>query len=325
MRSGVWATVTVAALWFLIGATFQGQQKQVPFPTQLFAEAKDEDFGGEESCMACHPDRMDSFKRSPHYQYVHNEKLGPSKQGCESCHGPVMIHQREEDPKVMSFTNGKPKDISAACLRCHESTMRPEHWAKTEHARADVSCTSCHQIHVGELGQKLEQEAAKGSTRGVRNTAFAAERAVKKLLKAPETELCAKCHASEAAQFKQNSHHPVPEGVLVCSDCHDAHPSSAVAKKTAAVSQKCAACHAEQAGPFVYTHDPVQGLTGEGCLECHKSHGSSNPKILKSFSRGLCMQCHTDKSQHYPGTTCWAAGCHSAMHGSNTDSKFIHP
>lgn len=325
MRSGTWATIAVLALWLLVGAASQGSQKPVPFPTQLFAEAKDDDFGGEEACGACHPDRMESYKRSPHSEFVHNAKLGPSKQGCEACHGPLNIHQRENDPKVISYGSLAFADVNAACLRCHQSTMRPEHYAKTEHARAKVSCTSCHKIHVDQPGVNAEKPGTLGSAGTVRVSAFAAERAVKKLLKAPETELCGSCHRAETGQFRQNSHHPVPEGVLVCSDCHEPHPAKSAARKSAALTQKCAGCHAEQTGPFVYNHDPVQGLTGDACMECHKPHGSNNPRILKSFSRGLCMQCHTDKTQHNPGSTCWTAGCHSAMHGSNTDRLFLTP
>jgi predicted CXXCH cytochrome family protein len=76
----------------------------------------------------------------------------------------------------------------------------------------------------------------------------------------------------------------------------------------------------------VYEHDPVAGWMGDGCNDCHRSHGSANPRLLKSFSRGLCAQCHTDKSAaHYPGRTCWRAGCHVSLHGSNTDRLFRQP
>lgn len=320
MRSGTWATIAVATLWLLVGAAYQGQKKPVPFPTQLFAEAKEEDFGGEEACAACHPDRMASFKRSPHYQFVHDTKQGVSKVGCEACHGPVGIHQRENDPKNISFAKATPADVTAACMRCHQSTMKPEHWARTGHARGKVSCTSCHQIHVDEPG--APKDGFTGAAGTIKSAAHVAENAAKKLLKAPEAQLCAKCHASEAAQFRLGSHHPVPEGVLQCSDCHDPHPNKAAASKATVLKDKCVACHQEQAGPFIYEHDPVAGGVGDGCMECHKPHGSSNPRILKAFSRGLCLQCHTDKSAHMPGQSCWNSGCHSALHGSNSDPLF---
>ena len=113
---------------------------------------------------------------------------------------------------------------------------------------------------------------------------------------------------------------------MLCSDCHNAHPTKNDKLRQTATKDACVSCHSEFAGPFVHEHDPVAGFTGKGCAECHKPHGSHNPKMLNSFSRGLCAQCHTDKlSTHYPGRTCWTAGCHVASHGSNTDGRFLQP
>jgi predicted CXXCH cytochrome family protein len=320
MRSGTWATVAVLALWVLVGAAYQGQKKEVPFPTQLFADAKDEDFMGQEACAACHPDRMASFKRSPHYAYVQDARRGKSKTGCEACHGPLNLHQAEQNARVVNYEKVSASDVAAACLRCHASTMKPEHWAKTPHAQNKVACTSCHQIHVDELGASKAVGAAEGT---LLRSANIASHAAKKLLKAPEAQLCGKCHGSILAQFRLNSHHPVPEGVMACSDCHDLHPNKAAVKRSSVLKDKCVTCHQAQAGPFVYEHDPVAGLTGDGCQECHKPHGSNNPRNLKAFSRGLCLQCHTDKTLHNPGVTCWTGSCHVSMHGSNTDSRFL--
>jgi DmsE family decaheme c-type cytochrome len=148
--------------------------------------------------------------------------------------------------------------------------------------------------------------------------------APKALLKSNEGNLCGSCHRRVAAQFRNNFHHPVPEGRLVCSDCHSPHPNRDDRKLTRTAKQACITCHADVAGPFVYEHDPASDLTGSGCLECHNPHGSSNPAILNSFTRGLCIKCHTDKSvNHNPGRNCWDSGCHSAIHGSNHDSHFL--
>lgn len=111
---------------------------------------------------------------------------------------------------------------------------------------------------------------------------------------------------------------------MVCSDCHVPHPTKDSKVRKDAVKGQCVTCHTEMAGPFVFQHDPVTGHSGDGCQECHKPHGSSNPKMLNSNTRGLCAQCHTEKlGRHYPGQSCWNAGCHVAPHGSNTDPRFL--
>jgi predicted CXXCH cytochrome family protein len=320
----------LGVLSLLVGAPPDGQDAKTSAPEKkvdagdplsLFAKAKDEDFMGQDGCAACHEDKVKNFRQSGHATFVSDPKLPLNKQGCEACHGPGSFHQSEENPQVISYSKNSPKEVAAACLRCHEKTMTASHWKRTGHAQADVACTSCHQIHTDS-----NLDAKHGSIADGVSPVFVAKAQPKKLLKGDEIALCGQCHKSEVVSFKLNSHHPVQEGRMVCSDCHDLHPNNASAKKATAFKDKCVTCHAEKAGPFVYEHDPSAGWTGDGCVECHKPHGSQNPKLLKAFSRGLCVQCHTDKgSSHYPGRTCWSAGCHVASHGSNTDSRFLHP
>jgi DmsE family decaheme c-type cytochrome len=192
-----------------------------------------------------------------------------------------------------------------------------------------VSCVDCHAIHQDPHNRVPKDKPQKGG-KFVQSALFANAPPGRKLLKADEPTTCGACHQPELNEFRQNFHHPVPEGRLVCSDCHEIHPRRAAEKQTAAhtrlrpAKEMCVTCHAEKAGPFVYEHDSVVGLTGEGCMECHRPHGSPNPKMLTSFSRGACANCHTDKANnHFPGRSCWQAGCHVAMHGSNNDPLFL--
>lgn len=60
-----------------------------------------------------------------------------------------------------------------------------------------------------------------------------------------------------------------------------------------------------------------------GCAACHDPHGSANHAQLKISGNGLCLQCHTDRTNHKPGRTCWTAGCHSQVHGSNQNSLLL--
>jgi predicted CXXCH cytochrome family protein len=317
------------------------------FPLNLFAEAEEGDFANDKTCTNCHRTSVDSFSRSPHAVFMKDPKLPVDKQGCQACHGPGPRHVAHRKPEeglyenVISFTHAKPAEIAAACLRCHADTITESHWKLAAHARAGVSCTTCHQIHqVDRLGvdeikhsspdEKLDGAGSIDRIITTPKSAFPTSQAYenvadpKVMLKADEPTLCGKCHRRQLAEFRHNFHHPVPEGRMVCSDCHNVHSNRDDRKTVRTAKQSCITCHAEVAGPFVYEHDPVSDMTGEGCLECHRPHGSQNPKMLNAFSRGLCTQCHTDKAvNHNPGRTCWDSGCHSAVHGSNHDPLLL--
>lgn len=318
-------TLALLLVW-AIGVGREAEKKLLPFPLNLFAQAKAESFIGEKECAQCHKVPAQTFNASPHALFVRNPKLPVDKQGCEACHGPGEIHLEDvkDLTKVMSFSKAKPKEISLACLRCHADTMKLAQWHRTEHARADVACTACHYIHKDEKSQAKNEERVQSLF--PHRSLFVTAPSPKKLLKGDELLVCGGCHQKEVNEFRLNSHHPVPEGRMVCSDCHDIHPTKAAQRKVRVVKEMCVTCHAEKVGPFAFEHDPVAGWTGEGCVECHRPHGSHNPRLLKAFSRGLCNQCHTDKgSNHYPGMSCWNVGCHVAVHGSNTNAYLLKP
>lgn len=318
MQLGQLALAAAASLSLLTGAAFQGSQKPTSLPKALFSQAKAEDFLGQAKCAECHDTVVAEFPKSAHDIYMHASNLPVDKQGCEACHGPGAFHVKEEGGQVISYKSISPREVTDACLRCHGDLMKKSHWSSEAHARADVSCVSCHQIHP------KGDQTGKGDKNVIKKQVFAAVKDSSPLLKADEPTLCGECHKTEVAHFRQNSHHPIPEGRLLCSDCHDIHATNASKVKVATAKEKCVSCHAEIAGPFVYEHDPVAGWSGGGCNDCHRPHGSNNPTLLKSYSRGLCGQCHTDKqTNHFPGRSCWNAGCHVAIHGSNTSRLFL--
>ncbi len=330
MRRWQLTTFALLMVWALAVGVEQEQAKKAkklqPFPLNLFAQAKAEDYIGEKECAQCHKRETQTFNASPHALYVRDPKLPVDKKGCEACHGPGEIHLEDvkDLTKVVSFTKSKPKEVSLACLRCHADTMRISQWHRTEHAKADVACTNCHQIHRDE-GRGTRDEV-KGNGLKLAQRIFVTATEPKALLKSDEVTLCGQCHQREINEFRLNFHHPVHEGRMVCSDCHDVHPTKAASKKVRAIKEMCITCHADKAGPFAFEHDPVAGWTGDGCVECHRPHGSHNPRLLKAFSRGLCNQCHTDKgNNHYPGQSCWNVGCHVAVHGSNSDVWLRQP
>lgn len=313
-------TLGIALLSF--GFTTSPQTKGASQAEKLFARATPEDYMSEAGCGECHSERVKNFPASPHAALVSDESLPLDKRGCQGCHGPGHIHQADENAEVIAYRKMSPKESAAACLRCHQKTLSQTHWKQTEHARADLSCVSCHQIHT-DTDSEMSHASAK---KDPRNAVYVAKVDPKLMLRADEATLCGSCHPASVGEFRAAYHHPVPEGRIACSDCHTPHPTKDSKVNRDPIKGKCVTCHAEKAGPFIFEHDPVAGHTGDGCQECHKPHGSNNPKLLNSVTRGLCAQCHTDKlAQHYPGQTCWNSGCHVATHGSNSNRQLLSP
>jgi predicted CXXCH cytochrome family protein len=209
---------------------------------------------------------------------------------------------------------------SEACSQCHETYTKQ--FASAAHARlvasgpnaVNVGCESCHgpgSVHV-ESG---------GAARTIVNPG-----------KNPET--CFECHSNLRGQFALPNHHPVVEGRISCSSCHDSHRGDAMKGGGTALltaSEVCITCHKPQRGPHVFEHEAMR----EGCTTCHQPHGSVNQKMLTERNAVLCLKCHFQR-QTSPGQiaigaidhtpflsrgTCWTAGCHEAVHGSQVSNS----
>lgn len=213
----------------------------------------------------------------------------------------------------------------AICYDCHTNISRA--FQLGPHARIRIEgaerlgktgCESCHgagSLHV----------QAGGGARYIINPG-----------KEPAT--CFKCHLDVHAQFRLPRHHPVLEGHMNCVQCHDPHgldilkPARGLAM--ARLNETCAECHREQSRPFVFVHEALQ----EGCTVCHQPHGSVNDKMLVQPDPNLCLRCHAQVADPSLGSgqifigkvdhtlnlqmgTCWSAGCHTAVHGSNVDPR----
>ena len=202
------------------------------------------------------------------------------------------------------------------CAACHAKQYRE--FQHSTHARIAIpdehikaqGCETCHgpgSLHV-----------AAGGGRGVGG--------IINPRKDPST--CFACHLDKKAEFRLPYHHPVMEGKMSCADCHSPHapdvrPWSSTTQKD--INEACFRCHKEQRGPFVWEHEALR----EGCITCHKVHGSIHEKMLLVRDNNLCLRCHTQvnfptigKSSHagrLPQGTCFSAGCHTAVHGSNFD------
>jgi predicted CXXCH cytochrome family protein len=151
---------------------------------------------------------------------------------------------------------------------------------------------------------------------------------------------CFNCHIDTHAEFNLPQRHPVIENRMNCVSCHDPHghdifkPSKGPTLAMSRLNESCAACHREQTRPYVFEHEALR----EGCTVCHSPHGSINRALLTERDNNLCLKCHSqaqfitgailigkvDHSTMVSRGSCWASGCHNAVHGSNVSPRLFY-
>lgn len=298
------------ALMSGLAGVARGADEPAALPDPSKPPPKDLVLRADAKCTRCHDEADDprvlAIGKTRHG--VQADKRTPT---CTSCHGESDSHisqpQGAKDrPKPdRLFTKGSTTpvaDRNQACLTCHQGGKRI-HWSMGAHATSDVSCTSCHQVHT--------------RRDPVRD-------------KVAQSEVCFACHKQQRAQIDRPSRHPIREGKVSCSDCHNPH-GGAGEKMLARdnVNDTCYQCHAEKRGPFVRSHQPVQ----ENCVTCHNPHGTSNDNLLKARAPFLCQQCHEPTSHRggFPSLTGTSTGantaargclnCHTNIHGTNNPAN----
>ena len=269
---------------------------------------------GSAACKECHDKQYQQFVGSSHGRADSDPSRLAVEGGCESCHGPGSLHvQADGDENAPGFKTIKryakmsAQEANAACLNCHKGGDQ-FYWQHSAHARKNVACVSCHDIHN-------PQDAGHA-----------------KLLNKPTTTaVCITCHKSNHFALGKTAHMPVNEGEMTCADCHSAHGSAGPKQiRALTVNELCLSCHADKRGPFLWEHAPVR----ENCLNCHEAHGSNNDKVLAAKRPYLCQRCHV--ATRHPATmydlpdltnssanrslnrSC--TNCHPQIHGSNHPS-----
>lgn len=205
------------------------------------------------------------------------------------------------------------------CSMCHEELVEKFEWSThskiMDHGEDSLhlGCEACH--GPGSL------HAESG---GLPHTIVNPEKSA---------ETCFQCHLDTKGSFNLPYGHDVHSGNMTCTDCHDPHGNAITGggMTLARAAETCTKCHKAQGNHYVFRHEATQ----DGCIVCHSPHGSVNNKMLKSANASLCLQCHFQQqtasgeimiggrnhASFLPRGTCWSAGCHEAVHGSNISTS----
>jgi DmsE family decaheme c-type cytochrome len=289
-------------------------------------------------CLDCHKDQAGIMETK---HGARGEPGSPAEIGkaCFSCHGENAKHvgAPAENRHPVRFGKGAvpAMEQTQACMSCHAGNRHLAFWESGRHGRNDVRCNDCHAVHAA-----TPRGSALAFTR--RDLPVSPLVTTERQL---EYQTCVSCHKQVRVQIGKTSHHPIVEGKVTCSSCHNPHGAQSHAMiKHETLNVQCWSCHAEKRGPFLFQHPAVE----ENCLSCHTPHGSSHTKLLAEKVPNLCQDCH-DWSRH-PGTaysgdqgfvripgsktttpnTRFVArsclNCHNAIHGSNapaTRGKYL--
>ncbi|MBD1390267.1 DmsE family decaheme c-type cytochrome [Neiella sp. HB171785] len=259
-------------------------------------------------CLDCH---QQSAEQPIHaiFQNAHGNLNGGGSQACIGCHGESLDHRTQPTAQAPLVSFG-PKWFNSAeqqsetCLDCHQKHTGSL-WQGSMHQQEEVACVGCHSAHV------VEDPMVSATT---------------------QADTCMSCHSDVRSANMLASRHPIAEGMVACSDCHNPHGSLSESSLTQpTLNDTCFQCHAEKRGPFVFEHAPVT----EDCSTCHNPHGSMHDNMLVSKTPFLCQQCHSaafHPSQPLEGSGLPAGNssayllsknclsCHSQIHGSSHPS-----
>ncbi len=158
--------------------------------------------GAEPVCNKCHEESNDTIKGT-----AHGAKQNADGASCQSCHGDAKEHVAARGKKAIAgnklVKTSTAAEKSAVCLSCHAGNRQLSFWEAGKHNTNDVSCNSCHSVH-GKVKNPQPQPYTTTS-------------------RPIEADTCGTCHKQVRNATMKPSHHPILEGKVKCSDCHNPH------------------------------------------------------------------------------------------------------
>jgi predicted CXXCH cytochrome family protein len=291
---------------------------------------------GAETCALCHSDISTKFSSNPHAKLALMH--GGKGVTCESCHGSGQAHvESGGDPtKILQLSKMSAKRIDATCLACH-ATAHPN-FLRSDHAKADVGCESCHSIHgfvpaakpadaappaagaalppaVGAPSTGPQAPADIAAQAAPSAAAVTAPAVTPAITPARKTRLSARFF--EALKPDAGIGDPLQRSAASL-DAPAENPNLLRASQP----QLCFSCHSDIRSAFSqpFHHKVNEGLMK--CTDCHDSHGTFGNNQLRSTAdqNMVCAKCHTETRgpfvfEHVAVKSEGCLGCHSP-HGS---------
>jgi predicted CXXCH cytochrome family protein len=294
------------------------QEKQVAPAVAAQVAAPAGQYAGEATCALCHAAVATKFASNPHSELalLHNGK-GVT---CESCHGPGQAHVASGgDPtKIRQLDRLSAKQLDATCLSCHASAH--PNFLRSDHAKADVSCSSCHSIH-GPVAAAVPAPPAEAAAPAASDAAPAVGPAPAAVV-APIAVVATKKTSVSTRFFgvlkpDASAHDPL-QWNTASLDVPGANPNLLKASQP----QLCYSCHVDIKPAFSqpFHHKVNEGLMK--CTDCHDSHGTFRNNQLRSTAdqNMICTKCHTETRgpfvfEHAAVKAEGCLSCHSP-HGS---------
>jgi DmsE family decaheme c-type cytochrome len=161
---------------------------------------------GTKQCLRCHGgDKIAVIQQTPHGDTDHPDSPA-SNHGCESCHGPGSLHISRArggagHPILLQFKDGldNTKAQTTACLDCHAQILGDHEamsWRGSAHDTEDITCSSCHQVHVATNALKVRDN---------------------------QVTNCSDCHEKQMKSHRTFADKGINFDQLTCFDCHDVH------------------------------------------------------------------------------------------------------
>jgi DmsE family decaheme c-type cytochrome len=209
-------------------------------PTSTATEEEVREFadeGFEDDCLACHDESAKKpilpILATQHAVKADERTPLARPHECQTCHGPSAAHMEDDSTpvSVVFGLNAAPGPQNEVCLGCHQGGDRIN-WQASTHAASNDACASCHSIHAMEDPVMLKNR-----------------RPDTPINRPDQTAVCFQCHADKRAEINKASSHPVRDGLIACSDCHNPHGSMGpTSLQRPTVNETCFTCHAEKRG-----------------------------------------------------------------------------
>ena len=256
---------------------------------------------------------------------------------CESCH----TANENEHPKQGVKGFDLVEKVPALCFMCHNMQAAIDSAMVVHKVVNDAKgCLNCHSAHASDQ-EKLLTKDQKELCLSCHNKTIKTEdktlanigqflkkgNMVHGVIESDGCTVCHNPHASEESlllkgRFPAGQYTSAkPENFELCFTCHDQELLTAKTSTTATQFRN---------GEHNLHYLHINGEKGRNCNVCHNVHGSINDKMLIERDANLCLKCHAQTGD--PGTitigdvdhetflsrgTCFSAGCHTAIHGSD--------